>query len=86
MRCFSEGHGKGFFFLSFVIFFFSSSKTHQTMMDDKGSRRWNVSTFTAVTAQLEKPTRFFFLTRLAAGTIIVLRRQRAKLLFLFIYV
>lgn len=64
MRCFSEGHGNVFFFfLSFVIFF-SLSKTHQTMMDEKGSRRWNVSTFTAAIAQLEKPTRFFFLTRL----------------------
>lgn len=32
-------------------------------MDDKDPRCWNTSTFTAA-AQLEKPTRFFFLTRL----------------------
>lgn len=52
-------------FFSRSNFFFSSvSKTHQAMMDDEDRRCWNASTFTDAAAQLEKPTRFFFLTRL----------------------
>lgn len=51
------------FFLSLI--FFQESRKHPAMMDDKDRRCWNASTFTAAAAaQLEKPTRFFFLTRL----------------------